>query len=57
MLVGSAPGRSVMLPIDLSGMPFLPGDNTICVTAYDSTNRIESHEVLTHYSMALSGKK
>ena len=51
-----AAGRSVILPIDLTDAPFLPGDNTIRVTAYDSTNHIESHEVLTHYSMALSGK-
>ena len=29
-------GQELMLPIDLSDAPFLPGDNTIRVTAYDS---------------------
>ena len=49
-------GKSVTLPIDLSDAPFVPGDNAIRITAYDSTNRIESPEAIAHYSMAASPK-
>lgn len=49
-------GKSLTLPVDLSEAPFISGDNTIRVTAYDAANRIESHPVITHYVMSAAAE-
>jgi WD40 repeat protein len=48
--IASAEGKGATLPIDLGNAPFLVGDNLIRITAYDATNRIESHELTVHYN-------
>jgi len=49
-------GKSFTLPIDLSDAPFVEGDNTVRVTAYDAGNRIESYETVAHYTMPSQAK-
>jgi WD40 repeat protein/uncharacterized caspase-like protein len=47
-----AEGKSVTLSIDLGDAPFVAGDNTIRITAYDESNRIESHPLVAHYAVS-----
>ena len=43
--------KSLTLPLDLSNAPFLAGNNTIRITAYDASNRIESIDAVANYAM------
>ena len=45
-----AESKSITLPIDLADAPFVAGDNTIRITAYDAANRIESHPAVAHFA-------
>jgi WD40 repeat protein len=49
-----AESKSITLPIDLDDAPFVVGDNTIRITAYDAANRIESHPAVAHYTKTVS---
>jgi WD40 repeat protein len=51
-----AANHSVTLPIDLSDAPFVPGDNTIRIAAYDAANRIQSQQAIVHYQLAAAAK-
>ena len=49
-----AESKSITLPIDLDDAPFVAGDNTIRITAYDAANRIESHPAVAHYTKTVA---
>jgi WD40 repeat protein/uncharacterized caspase-like protein len=49
-----AESKSITLPINLDDAPFVVGDNTIRITAYDAANRVESHPAVAHYSKTVS---
>jgi WD40 repeat protein len=49
-------GKSLPMSIDLGDAPFVPGENIIRVTAYDAANRIESQQLVVHYTMPAAAK-
>jgi WD40 repeat protein len=51
-----AENKSAIVSIDLSDAPFVTGDNTIRVTAYDASNRIESQAAISVYHLAATAK-
>ena len=48
--LSSSGSKSPLLPIDLGNAPFVEGENTIHITAYNAANRIESQPVEVKYS-------